>query len=196
MLNPPLTTDELAGLIILAIIAGAIVLYVAQLIVFGILRRASVNRSASGNPQPYVEGATDPASKSAASAPSRQEAEAEVRREVRPEGSTGIVSLTEKALQDRDAGNYQRGMIDTYATLLKGGYLAAAVQGKQIGKMKQALAAVAGHRVPLLPGLSGRQLQALNDAVNEVPDPTGDEAPEQTPIAKRELAPGVEFAKK
>lgn len=189
MRDAPLTADELIALIFLAVIAGAAVLYGVQKVVFAVLRRGTTVSHSEPAAQPhYVKAAPGAPQNSPVSVPSRREAEAEARREVRPEGEIGIVSLTEKALQSRDAENYQRGMIDAYATLLRLGHLSG---GK--GKMQKALAEVAGQRVPLLPGLSGRQLQALNVAIAEVPVPAEEEAPDVTPVAGREVPAGVKF---
>lgn len=195
MPQPPLTDDELVAIILLLVVVGSLVLYVIQKAVFAYLyRHADVSSFAPGPDSDYVNAAPVAPAKTPTSGASRPEVEAEARREVRPEGDAVILSLTEKALQGRDADNYQRGMIDAYATLLKGGYLDAAVKEKKLGEMKQALAAVAGQRAPLLPGLSGRQSQALNAAIAAVPAPApAPEEPAITPIAGRTIPSGVEF---
>lgn len=121
-----------------------------------------------------------------ASAASRREAEAEARREVRPEGDVGIVTLTEKALQARLDDTYQQAAIETFATLLKAGYLDQAVKDRKLTKLKELVFRVSG----------GRQLQALNAALDAVPVPLDEPPPpepRQTPVAGRELADGVEF---
>lgn len=120
-----------------------------------------------------------------ASVASRREAEVEVRREVKPEGDVGIISITEKALQARLDDTYQQAAIQIFATLLKAGYLDQAVRDRKLSELKRLLFQVSG----------GRQLQALNAAIDAVPVPVEQPAPvpRQTPVAGREIAEGVAF---
>lgn len=128
---------------------------------------------------------------------SRPEAEAEAssgsERGSEADPTRGMVTFHENALQLRDAEHYERGMLDAYATLLRHGYLAEPLALRQKGRMQQALAETAGNRTKLLPGLSGGIVAKLAARLDEVPVGAPLEERRETPLAERELRPGVEF---
>ena len=192
-----MTEDELVALIILFAIGGAAFMYVAQKLFFWVLNRQHDVKglAASPKPAPVVTSNQPPKGNDnkAPSPPSHKEGEGEEGPEAGPEEGPekglAIVQLTEKALQERDADNYERGMIDAYATLQRLGFTKG---GK--GDMQRALAAVAGQRSKLLPGLGGRKHQALALAIAEVPVPEPPPPPpQQTPVAGRDVPGGVKF---
>jgi hypothetical protein len=182
-----MSADTLVALIILVVVFGAALLYGASRIYFWAAHSA-LDRREGVNPSPvsrrdYVTSAppvrrTTPVT----SVTSRQEAEAEVRREVKPEGDMGIVTITEKALQARLDDAEQQGMIAAFAVFQARGYIP---RGKAT-ELKEALFQVSG----------GRQLQALNAAIDAVAVPAAPEpAPSQLkPVTGNPRPQGVVYA--
>lgn len=173
------------GVMALIIVGAGLKLYVDYVLPRQ-LARSSVKRSTLA-PAPYVaQRAPNLTPRSIASVASRQEAEVEARREVRPEGSDGIITITENALQARLDATYERAAVETFAALFKAGYLESAVKARQLSAAKQLIFQVSG----------GRQLQALNAAIDAVPVPVEEPAPVSAakPISGSPRPAGVAYA--
>jgi hypothetical protein len=172
--NPGLSRDQIAAFVLLGIVVLAFLglgfSYFLEWI--GLLKppvsSKAVKSSAAAAPdlsmprpaaygkQSRVDDGHDPVFR-----PSPREAEAEVKpeviREVIAEGTSPLITLTEKALQQRDADHIEDGMIKAFAAMQKGGYL---VEGKAT-EVKRLLFGAAG----------GRKLQRLNAAIDAVAVP-------------------------
>lgn len=143
-------------------------------------------------PADYDKGAAEDRDAEVVFPASRAEAEAEAAPEAAAEDDHALVTLTEKALQTRDADNVERGMILAFAAMHKGGYLPA---GKAT-EIKRAMFGVSG----------GRKLQALNAAIDAVqvvaqeppagPPPAAApaEPPKVKPVTGAPVPPGQQYA--